>query len=80
MWPFKKKKKHEAESPEQAAALAKLDDAVDEAAFGVVDNALAVRGVTNALGHRAGDVVMAASIESERLAEKAREADEDAKP
>jgi hypothetical protein len=83
MWPFKKKK-HEEETPEQAAALAELDAAVDEAGASGLDEAIALRRAgggraPGGLGIAAG-LGMAGAFDRERLLEKADEAEEDAKP
>jgi hypothetical protein len=78
MWPFKKKK-HE-ESPEEAAAWAKLDDAVDEAAAEELDKGLALTALAGAEGGVAGGLGMAMAFDREPLLEKADEAEEDAKP
>ena len=82
MWPFKKKQQQE-ESPEEIAALARLDEATDEAWAAEFDKPLAVPGNLGARGSvaggLAGGLAAAGAFDRERLLEKAEEADEDAK-
>jgi hypothetical protein len=79
MWPFKRKPK-KAESPQETAAFAKLDNMIDEAGAGELDEALALNALGRARGGLAGGLAMAGSFDRERLLEKADEADEDARP